>query len=155
MVTTRAASTKDTHPSAKKAAHSAIPRRPVTPAEKSKKPPCTDQAQIKSQDQDPKIKAQAKSDTLKKMSDLLTRLSSDSSTICPSQIARGLNKDNPARYPDWRAIMEFTRTVVWEEVRKGTVQVTQGGEVRDFEDRNSLKGPIRVRRGPGWTSSGG
>lgn len=87
-----------------------------------------------------------------KMNELLSKLTSSSSTICPSQIARGLNKDHPARYPDWRAMMDPVRDIVWEEVRKGTVEVTQGGEVRTLDEREGLKGPIRVRRGDKWNS---
>jgi len=87
-----------------------------------------------------------------KMNELLSKLTSSSSTICPSQIARGLNKDYPAKYPDWRAMMDPVRDIVWEEVRKGTVEVTQGGEVRSLEEREGLKGPIRVRRGEKWNS---
>jgi len=87
-----------------------------------------------------------------KMNELLSKLTSSSSTICPSQIARGLNKDDPASYPDWRAMMNPVRDIVWAEVEKGRVQVTQGGEVRELEEREGLKGPIRVRRGLKWTS---
>jgi len=87
-----------------------------------------------------------------KMNELLSKLTSSSSTICPSQIARGLNKDHPARYPDWRAMMDPVRDIVWEEVKKGRVEVTQGGEVRELEEREGLKGPIRVRRGVKWNS---
>jgi hypothetical protein len=87
-----------------------------------------------------------------KMNELLSKLTSSSSTICPSQIARGLNKDYPARFPDWRAMMDPVRNIVWEEVMKGTVEVTQGGEVRTLEEREGLKGPIRVRRGEKWNS---
>lgn len=87
-----------------------------------------------------------------KMYELLSRLTSSSSTICPSQIARGLNKDYPARYPDWRAMMDPVRDIVWAEVKKGRVEVTQGGEVRKLEEREGLKGPIRVRRGEKWNS---
>lgn len=88
----------------------------------------------------------------RKMNQLLSKLTSASSTICPSQIARGLNKDHPARYPDWRAMMDPVRDVVWEEVRKGQVEVTQGGIVRTHEEREGLKGPIRVRKGEKWGS---
>jgi hypothetical protein len=87
-----------------------------------------------------------------KMNELLSKLTSSSSTICPSQIARGLNKDHPARFPDWRAMMDPVRDIVWEEVSKGRVEVTQGGEARSLEEREGLKGPIRVRRGKKWNS---
>lgn len=93
---------------------------------------------------------QAIIDIKNKMNDLLSKLTSSSSTICPSQIARGLNKDHTAKYPDWRAMMDPVRDVVWEEVRKGKVEVTQGGVSRSLEDREGLKGPIRVRRGREW-----
>ena len=88
----------------------------------------------------------------KKMNDLLAKLTSASSTICPSQIARGLNKDQPATYTDWRGMMDPVRDIVWEEVRTERVEVTQGGVVRSLEERQGLKGPIRVRRGPKWES---
>jgi hypothetical protein len=48
--------------------------------------------------------------------------------------------------------MSFTRDVVWEQVQSGRVEVTQGGDVRLFEEREGLKGPIRVRRGQNWES---
>jgi hypothetical protein len=150
MVNTRAASVKGSrqgseNQSVKKHAKSTTPK---TKAEaRSKTNPAAARG---NQLDDPKSKA----DALDKMNHLLSRLSSSSSTICPSQIARGLNKDDSARYPDWRAMMNFTRGVVWEQVRDGRVQVTQGGEVREYEQRDLLTGPIRVRRGPEWTSAG-
>lgn len=76
------------------------------------------------------------------------------STICPSQVPRALNQADSKAYPDWRAMMDPVREIVWEEARKGRVQVTQRGEARKYEDRNGLKGPIRVRRGPGWKDEG-
>ena len=71
-------------------------------------------------------------------------------SICPSQIPRRLHEENKAQYPDWRGMMEFTREVVWEEVRRGAVHVTQGGEVRPYEGRGEVRGPIRVIRGERW-----
>lgn len=138
MVTTR---------SNKRGEHASEPSRPIIPIRKTTKP--TD-ANPKSPLN--KYDKQAKSDTIKKMNQLLTNLHSASSTICPSQVARGLNKDHPARYPDWRGMMDFTRDIVWEHVKEGRVEVTQGGEVRTYEEREGLKGPIRVRRGEGWDS---
>lgn len=84
------------------------------------------------------------------MDRLLSKLSSSSATICPSQIPRALHKETPSTYRDWRGLMEPTREIVWEQVRSGRVQVTQAGEVREYEDRGSIKGPIRLRRGPEW-----
>lgn len=74
----------------------------------------------------------------------------ESSTICPSQIPRLLNKEDSKTYPDWRGMMDEVRGVVWEEVRKGRVEVTQGGGVRTYDERGEIKGPIRVRRGADW-----
>lgn len=73
-----------------------------------------------------------------------------SSTICPSQVPRTLHDRSPRTYPDWRAMMDEVRDEVWEQVRAGTVQVTQRGDVRDYEGRFDIKGPIRVKRGPNW-----
>jgi hypothetical protein len=100
-----------------------------------------------------KLNHQVTVDAKTKMNQLLSKLTSSSSTICPSQIARGLNKDSPAQYPDWRAMMDPVRDIVWREVEKGRVEVTQGGEVRTLEERDGLRGPIRVRRGGMWDSS--
>lgn len=50
--------------------------------------------------------------------------------------------------------METTREIVWQQVKEGQVEVTQGGEVRDYESRHDLKGPIRLRRGAKWTEVG-
>ncbi|WWC60524.1 uncharacterized protein I303_103098 [Kwoniella dejecticola CBS 10117] len=80
---------------------------------------------------------------------LLSR-TSEGSTICPSQIPRALNKENPERYPDWRALMDPVREVVWDQVRRGIVEVTQKGEVREYKSRGEIRGPIRVRKGPKW-----
>lgn len=81
---------------------------------------------------------------------LLSRLHNSTSTICPSQIPRALHDAHPREYPDWRAMMDEVREAVWEEVRKGRVEVTQGGEVRRWEERGGIRGPIRVRRGREW-----
>ncbi len=47
--------------------------------------------------------------------------------------------------------MDEVRDIVWKEVQEGRVEVTQGGEVRKYEEREEIKGPIRVRREPKWT----
>lgn len=46
--------------------------------------------------------------------------------------------------------MDPVREVVWEQVSLGRVEVTQRGEVRDLEEREGIRGPIRVRRGAGF-----
>lgn len=73
-----------------------------------------------------------------------------SSTICPSQVPRTLHDRSPRAYPDWRAMMDEVRDEVWEQVKAGTVLVTQRGDMRDYEERFNIKGPIRVKRGPNW-----
>lgn len=51
--------------------------------------------------------------------------------------------------------MQPVRDVVWREVLEGRVEVTQGGEVREYECRNEIRGPIRVRRGKKWVEGEG
>ena len=46
--------------------------------------------------------------------------------------------------------MGTVREVVWGEVRRARVEVTQGGEVRGYEEREGVSGPIRLRRGLEW-----
>ena len=47
-------------------------------------------------------------------------------------------------------MMDEVRRVVWDQVRSSKVQVTQKGQVREWDDRENVKGPIRVRRGEQW-----
>ena len=56
-----------------------------------------------------------------------------SSSICPSELARDL--------------MQPVRDAAQELVRAGTVIITQGADTVDLE---TVKGPIRIRRGPGF-----
>ena len=63
------------------------------------------------------------------------------SSICPSEVARELGGD------DWRDLMQPVRDAAQELVRAGTVIITQGSETVDLE---TVKGPIRIRRGPGF-----
>jgi len=77
--------------------------------------------------------------------------SETNSTICPSEVPRRLHKEDSKAYPDWRGMMVEVRDIVWREVEAGRVEVTQGGESRRLEERESIRGPIRVRRGPNWT----
>ena len=64
-----------------------------------------------------------------------------SSSICPSEVARELGGD------DWRDLMQPVRDAAQELVRAGTVIITQGSETVDLD---TVKGPIRIRRGPGF-----
>ncbi|WWC68426.1 uncharacterized protein I206_102353 [Kwoniella pini CBS 10737] len=87
---------------------------------------------------------------LEKLHYLLSR-TSEGSTICPSQIPRLLNKEDSINYPNWRELMDSVRSLIWEQVKIGNVQVTQKGEIRKYEERNEIKGPIRVKKGINWT----
>jgi hypothetical protein len=61
-----------------------------------------------------------------------------------------MHADDPKVYPDWRALMDPVRDLVWGDVKVGKVQVTQKGEVREYAGRGDIRGPIRVKRGPKW-----
>ncbi|GFZ43288.1 hypothetical protein JCM24511_01007 [Saitozyma sp. JCM 24511] len=87
--------------------------------------------------------------TISTLYELISR-TKPSGTICPSQVSRALHSDDKAQFPDWRELMDPVREVVWEEVRRGRVEVTQGGDRREWEKRKEIKGPIRIRRGPRW-----
>lgn len=68
------------------------------------------------------------------------------SSICPSDVARALGpKDG------WRDLMDPVRAAAAELVSDGTVIITQGSETVDL---GTVKGPIRIRRGPNWSSTG-
>ena len=58
-------------------------------------------------------------------------------TICPSEAARAVGKD------DWRALMEPARAAARRLVASDDVEITQGGHV---VDPSTAKGPIRIRR---------
>lgn len=64
-----------------------------------------------------------------------------SSSICPSEAARELGGDN------WRDLMQPVRDAAQDLVHSGTVIITQGSDTVDLE---TVKGPIRIRRGPNW-----
>ena len=61
----------------------------------------------------------------------------DGATICPSDAARAVGEE------DWRTLMEPARQAARRLVDRGTVVVTQGGEV---VDPATARGPIRIRR---------
>jgi hypothetical protein len=87
--------------------------------------------------------------TISTLYELISR-TRPSGTICPSQVSRALHSGEKAQFPEWRELLDPVREVVWEEVRRGRVEVTQGGNRREWEKRKEIKGPIRVRRGPRW-----
>lgn len=64
------------------------------------------------------------------------------SSICPSEAARHL-------YPAdaWRDHMDDVRGVADQLAKRRVVRITQGDNEVDIV---SVKGPIRIRRGPKW-----
>lgn len=67
------------------------------------------------------------------------------SSICPSDAARALWPDGE----QWRDRMDDVRAAAAGLARRGEVRITQGDSEVDIE---TVKGPIRIRRGPGFTS---
>lgn len=70
----------------------------------------------------------------------------ETSSICPSEVARDLGGD------DWRALMDPVRAAAGELVARGVVVITQGDQEVDLA---TVKGPIRIRRGPQWGGDNG
>lgn len=63
-------------------------------------------------------------------------------TICPSDAARAVGTSQT-----WRELMDPARQAAQRLVEAGEVEITQSGEVVDLA---TVKGPIRIRRGPRW-----
>jgi hypothetical protein len=68
----------------------------------------------------------------------------ESSSICPSDVARALSSDEAA----WRALMPAVRDVAARLARDKTIIITQGDVTLDPDHIDH--GPIRLRRGPGF-----
>ncbi|HWJ10675.1 MAG TPA: DUF3253 domain-containing protein [Nocardioides sp.] len=69
-------------------------------------------------------------------------------TICPSDAARvaaGDGADEGASEEEWRALMDPVRRAAQDLVRRGLVEITQGGEVVELA---TARGPIRIRLVP-------
>ena len=68
-------------------------------------------------------------------------------TICPSEIARALSRQEleTLNAPEWKDTMDAIREVVWEKRIAGEVEVMQKGEIVEAESLEHIKGPIRVR----------
>lgn len=66
----------------------------------------------------------------------------ETSSICPSEVARDLGGE------EWRDLMEPVRQAAGELVERGVVKITQGDQEVDLA---TVKGPIRIRRGPQWS----
>jgi predicted Zn-ribbon and HTH transcriptional regulator len=60
------------------------------------------------------------------------------STICPSEVARALAKE------DWRDLMDQVRSVADHLQQKGKILVTQRG--KSIASATEAKGPIRLKR---------
>ncbi len=69
---------------------------------------------------------------------LLLQRRDPASTICPSDAARVVGRED-----DWRTLMDRAREAAGRLVRTGEVEITQGGEVVDL---STATGPIRIRR---------
>lgn len=65
------------------------------------------------------------------------------SSICPSEVARALFSAD-----EWRDHMDAVRAVAAEMADVGVVRITQGDNEVDIA---TIKGPIRIRRGPMWS----
>jgi len=72
---------------------------------------------------------------------LLRQRAADAS-ICPSDVARALGRDETA----WRALMSPVRDEAARMARSGRIVITQGPETIDPADVDH--GAIRLRRGP-------
>lgn len=70
----------------------------------------------------------------------------ETSSICPSEVARDLGGD------EWRDLMDPVRAAAGELVERGIVVITQGDQTVDLA---TVKGPIRIRRGPQWSGDNG
>ncbi|QYH20464.1 DUF3253 domain-containing protein [Corynebacterium aquatimens] len=66
----------------------------------------------------------------------------EESSICPSEVARALFSAD-----EWRGHMDAVRAVAAQMADAGTVRITQGDSEVDIA---TVKGPIRIRRGPEW-----
>lgn len=64
------------------------------------------------------------------------------SSICPSEVARELWPADA-----WREHMDDVRAVAGELAVAGEVKITQGENEVDLA---TVRGPIRIRRGPQW-----
>jgi len=69
-------------------------------------------------------------------------------TICPSEVVRSLSTQDlqDAGVERWRDLMPAIRSMVWERMDGGEVEVLQHGEVLPSRTRlEDVRGPIRVR----------
>ena len=64
-------------------------------------------------------------------------------TICPSEAARLVARDDGSDLDGWRYLMEPTRSAARRLVAEGRLEIVQRGKV---VDPSTAKGPIRLRR---------
>lgn len=64
-------------------------------------------------------------------------------SICPSEAARALGTD-------WRSLMPRVRRVAASLAGAGRLRVTHGEREVAADQLETMRGPIRLRRGPGF-----
>jgi hypothetical protein len=71
-------------------------------------------------------------------------------TICPSEVARALTRDELQSLDcsDWRAAMDPIRREAWSMKERRLLDITQKGEVVMAHNLDEIHGPIRLRRVP-------
>jgi hypothetical protein len=62
-------------------------------------------------------------------------------SICPSEAARAVARDNDAQ--PWRPLMEPARRAARRLVHQGKISIMQGGKI---VDPSRFKGPVRLKR---------
>lgn len=69
-------------------------------------------------------------------------------TICPSEVARALSKEelDQLNAGTWRDAMDDVRSIVWDLRNSREVEILQKGEALDSNvSLDEVRGPIRVR----------
>lgn len=74
-------------------------------------------------------------------------------SLCPSEAARAVVSATAQATDAWRAAMPAVRSVMFALACDGVVRVTRGAH--EVDPRAPGRGPIRVRRGPGFPASAG
>jgi hypothetical protein len=68
-------------------------------------------------------------------------------SMCPSEVARAAEPDA------WRALMPAVRSAAAGLAASGVIEITQEGTV--VPPHGLWRGPVRLRRGPGWEKAAG
>jgi hypothetical protein len=79
---------------------------------------------------------------------LMTEAREYPKTICPSEVARALSREelNTLQCADWRAAMDPIRREAWSMRQQRLLDITQKGEVVRLESLGEVRGPIRLRK---------